>query len=110
MTPRQAFWTLLMAGAVMRSAWVLVSLGTTPTVSPTAPQMRQIPSPRQERPVSVRTEPYWHDPSVDPEILKKAYAPPPSDLPREALPYASNIEPDAEAWGIFQKAQDPLIR
>jgi len=36
---------------------------------------------------------YWNDPSMDPEMLKKAFAPPPANLPPEARPVPFNLMP-----------------
>lgn len=36
---------------------------------------------------------YWNDPSMDPEMLKKAFAPPPTNLPPEARPVPLNLMP-----------------
>lgn len=40
---------------------------------------------------------HWHDPSVPPEILAKAFAAPPTDLPLAARPVRPNITPPERA-------------
>lgn len=48
-------------------------------------------------------DPYWQDPSVDPDILARAFARPPRSLPPEARPEASAIEPSEREWRRLQR-------
>ena len=48
----------------------------------------------------------WNDPSIDPAVLEKAFAPPPADLPPEALPFASNITPDPQSLKALEGSGD----
>ena len=49
-------------------------------------------------------QPYWRDPSVDPGVLERAFAPPPpvSLLPPEAQPTPPAIDPPERAWRRLQ--------
>jgi hypothetical protein len=51
---------------------------------------------------------YWHDPSVDPEVLAKAFAPPPANLPATARPKPSNIHPSPREWRRLQEQQNAV--
>ena len=45
---------------------------------------------------------HWNDPSVPPEILAKAFAPPPEDLPLAARPVRPHINPPEHALSRSQ--------
>ena len=53
-------------------------------------------------PPDIRTAPggarYWNDPSLDPKVLERAFAPPSRPLPPEARPTASAIIPPEREW------------
>mgnify|MGYP001568008010 CR=1 FL=1 len=50
-------------------------------------------------------QPYWRDPSVDPRVLERAFAPPPpmSSLPPEARPTTPAIDPPEREWRRVQR-------
>lgn len=51
---------------------------------------------------------YWQDPSIDPKVLERAYAPAPKRLPSEARPTRSAIEPPAEEWRRLQREDNAI--
>jgi hypothetical protein len=51
---------------------------------------------------------YWQDPSIDPKVLERAYAPAPKRLPPEARPNRSAIEPPAKEWRRLQREDDAI--
>lgn len=87
------------------------ALGSASSASVGAGSLRQrprLPSPRASTaagpiaPPDIRTAPggarYWNDPSLDPKVLERAFAPPSKPLPPEARPTASAIIPPAQEW------------
>jgi hypothetical protein len=58
-------------------------------------------------PPEMRTAPggarYWNDPSIDPKLLERAFAPPSKPLPPEDRPTASAIIPSAEEWRQLER-------
>ena len=94
----------LVSALVAVAIVVLIQLVGTPLVAPPdAPAAVPLPGV-----VAPPTGPdptggmHWNDPSVDPEVLKRAFAPPPTNLPPEALPRASSIHPPREALKRLQ--------
>ena len=58
-------------------------------------------------PPEIRTSPggarYWNDPSIDPKLLERAFAPPSRPLPPEARPTASAITPTEQEWRQMER-------
>lgn len=50
----------------------------------------------------------WDDPSLDPEVLQRAYAPPPRSLPKEARPEMLPIHPPEREWRKAQRNEDAI--
>lgn len=50
----------------------------------------------------------WGDPSLDPEVLQRAYAPPPRSLPKAARPEILPIHPPEREWRKAQRNEDAI--
>lgn len=48
-------------------------------------------------------QPYWQDPSIDPEVLARAFAEPPRSLPPAARPTDAAIHPPERVWRQMQR-------
>ena len=89
-------------GACMFALLALLHIATRWSVEPPAEPVSSVvrePVPATEpvRAVHPQQTRYWQDPSIDPEVLKRAYAPPSRRLLPEDRPSAASIQPDAEA-------------
>jgi hypothetical protein len=97
---------IALVGALVAVAIVvLIQLVGTPLVAPPDAPVAVVPLPGVAV-VPAGPDPtggmHWNDPSVDPELLRRAFAPPPTNLPPEALPRASSIHPPREALKRLQ--------
>ncbi len=79
-----------------------LSAGPTPPPVPTSLSARAAVRPN----LVAEPAPYWSDPSIDAAVLKNAFAPPPSDLPPEALPFDSNTVPPADYLKALEGSGD----
>lgn len=83
-----AVWAAVLAMTAGGLSWLAGqrrTLSQAPETSAQAPATAVI--------VDVTGGRHWNDPSVSPEILAKAFAAPPTDLPLAARPVRPNITP-----------------
>lgn len=113
--PRTA-WELVTVCAVAAVAWVLVQYGVMlrwpPGRSPTPTATEQPPASPSTGAVgggipSTLGLPV-HDPSIDPRLLERAYAPVPESLPPQARPKAPDIHPPERTWRRLQRREDAV--
>ena len=99
-------WISLAAVGTLALGWSMWSLLKTP-ISPAkaARSMNNAPPAAAATTGGVPTvnsQGYWNDPSIDPQVLKRAYPPPPKDLPEEAKPQPLQLKPTAQQWHDLQ--------
>ena len=98
----RALWWLTIAVTVISGVW-LVGQVAHRSAPPAAPAQPASTAPLaigfQQTPDGQAA---WFDPSVDPEILKRAYAPP-GPLPPEARPFSLRTQPSDEEWAKLRK-------
>jgi hypothetical protein len=90
--------------------WGLSRLLMSPILprSPAQPDVATTPAQATAGSQTSGSTTYWHDPSVAPEILAKAFAPPPPNLPAKARPKPSNIHPSPREWRRLQEQHDAV--
>lgn len=84
-------------------AWVIAQLMPLPMMKPV-----QTEPVRQPAPEEVTATPSWKDPSIDQEMLERAYAPIAEPLPVEAIPVASSIQPPEQEWRRLERQYDAV--
>lgn len=90
---RRAWVWLALAGVGgLAIVWTMAHLLATPLALPGAPTAGSPVAAAVAATQNPKT-PYWQDPSIPPEVLKRAFQPPPADLPPEARPGSFNITP-----------------
>lgn len=103
-------WIASVACAIAAVAWAMgrVVHRSLPALAP--PSAQTLQTSRDVPPADVAvsdagSQPYWHDPSVDPKVLERAFAPPPpvSSLPPEARPTSPAIDPLEREWRRLQR-------
>ncbi len=52
---------------------------------------------------------YWQDPSIDPEVLERAFEPPRRSLPTQARPQSSAISPSQSDWRHLQRDEAAVV-
>jgi hypothetical protein len=118
--PRLA-WELLGTLAVGTCAWLLAQYVLLPRLPRPSPPVVQTLA--QETPATPttgtdvnHTQPqtsagvsrYWSDPSLDPDVLKRAYAPVSEPLPPEARPKSPAIHPPEREWRRLKRKEEAL--
>ncbi|GEM_PF-6825373 len=93
-------WAAAMAVAAGSLSWLA---GHHRTLSQAPDQSAQAPATAVI--VDVTGGRHWNDPSVSPEILAKAFAAPPTDLPLAARPVRPNITPPERAVPRTQRVR-----
>jgi len=90
--------------------WSLSRLLMSPILPRTTPPAKTAATlPRPAASADPRLEhlaPHQRDPSVDPEVLARAFAPPPANLPAKARPKPSNIHPSPREWKRLQEQHE----
>jgi hypothetical protein len=100
MRAKLALWLAVAAVGSLAIVWTMAQVLSTPftlprATPPAATATRSVPAPSAGRGP-------WQDPSVPPEVLARAFAPPPADLPPEALPKPLRTQPPREEWQRLQ--------
>jgi hypothetical protein len=98
--PRRLAWSVVVAATALATVWAIANLltgaakATLRTPAPAAAAMPAAAGP----PADVTQGRHWADPSLDPDILRRAYAPVSKPLPPEARPKAQRLMPSAREW------------
>ena len=103
----RAVWIGTIGVGVGVSIWSLIQLIMTPVLLPPhSPSVHAVRSPVATA-ASGRMSAPWKDPSIDPQVLEKAFAPPPP-LPPQARPKPSALVPPAREWERIQRQDDAV--
>lgn len=113
--PRTA-WELVTVCAVAAVAWVLVQYGVMlrwPPGRSTVPIATEQPlaSPSTAAGGGSTSSTLGlpvYDPSIDPRLLERAYAPVPESLPPQARPKTPDIHPPERTWRRLQRQDDAV--
>ena len=114
MTGRQLCFTVGVAAVMLASTYLVSHLvrrmiAERPSIAP-AQEIVAVVS-RAPRPTMVTrpgAKPYGNDPSVEPDVLARAFAPPPANLPVSERPITRQLVPDPDEWQQLQRSTDAL--
>jgi hypothetical protein len=99
MRPTVKLWAGVIGCTIVVSVWAVLQLAQSPLLSShrtPAATAEILPAAAVAPPVDVTGGRHWADPSLDPKVLAKAYAPAPANLPPEARPKPLRITPSAK--------------
>ncbi len=104
--PPAVIWIVTIGLGLAISIWSVAQLIMTPVIPRTGgpsahPASTTVPTSPPQSAIP------WKDPSIDPKVLEKAFAPP-LPLPPEARPKPSAIIPPEREWRRIQRQDDAV--